>query len=183
MTTFTEIELATARATGPMSKNVKRTLTSLAVGMAVSVMMTGCGGGGGGSSKPNPAQPAIPTVPPVTPVTPPSSPPPTNPGDALTSVVVPPTPTQLPALLNVLDPINVHDAHVQGLTGKGVTVGVVDSDFDVSDSELAGRINKTVYTAGGANGNRHGAEVSQVLAGRSGKQICQFCEGKFVNSN
>ncbi|SFD28037.1 S8 family serine peptidase, partial [Collimonas sp. OK412] len=68
-------------------------------------------------------------------------------------------------MLNVLDPSNAKAAHAQGMTGAGVAVGVVDTDFDVSDPQLAGRISKTVYSSGGANGNMHGAEVAQALAG------------------
>jgi len=51
------------------------------------------------------------------------------------------------------------------MTGAGVTVGVMDTDFDVSDPQIAGRISKTVYNASGADGNMHGTEVVEALAG------------------
>ncbi|SDY79881.1 Subtilase family protein, partial [Collimonas sp. OK242] len=70
-------------------------------------------------------------------------------------------------MLNVQDPSNTRAAHSQGLTGAGITVGIVDTDFDVSDPQLAGRISKTVYSVGGANGNMHGTEVAEVLAGNT----------------
>jgi len=68
-------------------------------------------------------------------------------------------------MLNVLDPSNVKAARSQGVTGAGVTVGIVDTDFNVSDPQLAGRISKTVYSVGGADGDTHGTEVAEVLAG------------------
>ena len=70
-------------------------------------------------------------------------------------------------MLNVLDPSNIKAAHNLGLTGSGITVGIVDTDFDTSDPQLAGRISKTVYSIGGANGNMHGTEVAEVLAGNT----------------
>jgi autotransporter-associated beta strand protein len=72
-----------------------------------------------------------------------------------------------PPILNVLDPSNVSVARAQGMTGAGVTVGVVDTDFNVSDPQFAGRISKTVYSPDGANGNIHGTEVTQMLAGNT----------------
>jgi outer membrane autotransporter protein len=73
------------------------------------------------------------------------------------------------AFINRGDPSNAAAAHARGITGAGVIVGVVDTDFNVSDPELAGRITKSVYTAGfvGANGNGdpHGTEVAEALGG------------------
>ncbi|WP_230411432.1 autotransporter serine protease [Collimonas humicola] len=70
-------------------------------------------------------------------------------------------------MLNVLDPSNVAAARAQGITGAGITVGVIDTDFDVSNPQFAGRISKTVYNASGADGNMHGTEVVEVLAGNT----------------
>ncbi|AIY41504.1 putative serine protease-like protein [Collimonas arenae] len=70
-------------------------------------------------------------------------------------------------MLNVQDPSNTATAHAQGLTGTGVTVGVVDTDFDVSDPQFAGRISKTVYSSTGTDGNMHGTEVVEALAGNT----------------
>jgi outer membrane autotransporter protein len=75
--------------------------------------------------------------------------------------------------LNPGDPSNAAAAHARGITGAGVTVGIVDTDFNVSDPELAGRITKSVYTTSttsgflGANGtgDPHGTEVAEALGG------------------
>ncbi|MFJ2988663.1 S8 family peptidase, partial [Collimonas sp. NPDC087041] len=125
------------------------------ISVAVLAMISGCGGGGGGSSNPNPASPAVPTTPPV------SSPPPATSSGNSASV----TPPASPAMLNVADPSNVNAARAQGYTGAGVTVGVVDTDFNVNSPQLAGRIVKTVYNPAGADGSIHGTEVAEVLAG------------------
>jgi autotransporter-associated beta strand protein len=75
--------------------------------------------------------------------------------------------------LNPNDPSNAATAHARGITGAGVIVGVVDTDFNVSDPELAGRITKSVYTTSttsgflGQNGtgDPHGTEVVEALGG------------------
>ncbi|HWX01633.1 S8 family peptidase, partial [Collimonas sp.] len=146
-----------------MNKELSARYSLSMIAMAVSVMISGCGGGGGGSANPGPTSPAVPTTPP--PVT---SPPDSGSGNAITPppVVTPPPPPP-PAMLNVLDPSNVAAARANGMTGAGVTVGVVDTDFDVGNSQVAGRISKTVYASSGANGNMHGTEVVEALAGRS----------------
>ena len=146
-----------------MNKELSARYSLSMIAMAVSVMISGCGGGGGGSANHGPTSPAVPTTPP--PVT---SPPDSGSGNAITPppVVTPPPPPP-PAMLNVLDPSNVAAARANGMTGAGVTVGVVDTDFDVGNSQVAGRISKTVYASSGANGNMHGTEVVEALAGRS----------------
>ncbi|MFC5474592.1 autotransporter domain-containing protein [Paraherbaspirillum soli] len=110
------------------------------VSVAVLTMLAACGGGGGGSQNPGAATPT-PTAP-------------------------PPSSSTVPAL-SASDPSNANPAHARGITGKNVTIGVVDTDFNVSDPEYAGRLTKTVYSAGGANGNPHGTEVVEALAGVS----------------
>ncbi len=65
---------------------------------------------------------------------------------------------------------NADAAHARGITGAGVTVGVVDTDFNVAAPELAGRITKDVYSSGGfvgasGTGNLHGTEVAEALGG------------------
>lgn len=72
--------------------------------------------------------------------------------------------------LVVSDLSNADAAHARGITGAGVTVGVVDTDFNVAAPEVAGRITKDVYSAGGfvganGNGNLHGTEVAEALGG------------------
>ena len=141
-----------------MNKELSAGCSLSIIAMAVSVMIAGCGGGGGGSADTSPPAPAVPTVPPVTTTPAPDN----NSGNA---IAPPPVVTSPPTMLNVLDPSNIKAAHDQGLTGAGITVGIVDTDFDVSDPQLAGRISKTVYSVGGANGNTHGTEVAEMLAG------------------
>lgn len=69
------------------------------------------------------------------------------------------------------DPSNAGAAHARGITGAGVTVGIVDTDFNVADPELAGRITKDVYSSPGGfigasgNGSLHGTEVAEALGG------------------
>ncbi|KAF3996630.1 autotransporter domain-containing protein [Glaciimonas immobilis] len=121
-----------------------------AVPLVVSILVSGCGGGGGGSQTPS-------TVTPI--------------GGTLA-----PQRVYHPVPYNTSDPSNVGPARAQGITGAGVTVGVVDTDFNVSDPELGGRITKSVYTAPGTNssggfigasgnGDQHGTAVAEALAG------------------
>ncbi|MEO6919152.1 MAG: autotransporter domain-containing protein, partial [Collimonas sp.] len=112
------------------------------VSIAVMTMLSACGGGGGGSSNPGDAQQPVSTTPSPTTAAPAAA-----------------TPT-----LNVSDPSSANAAHARGITGAGVTVAVVDTDFNVSDSEFGGRLTKTVYSSGGA-GNPHGSEVAEALGG------------------
>lgn len=120
-----------------------------AIPLAVSILLSGCGGGGGGSQSPGTST-AIPTQP---------------------SPITSGTPGYNPS-----DPSNVSAARARGITGAGVTVGVVDTDFNVADPELAGRITKYVYTpasgnssggflGGTGNGDPHGTEVAEALGG------------------
>ena len=120
------------------------------VSLAVLALLSGCGGGGGGSQ---------------------------NPGNATPISTQPGTPSMsISSAYNPSDPSNVAAAHARGITGAGVTVGIVDTDFDVTDPELGGRISKAVYTpASGSsnggflgqngNGNMHGTEVAEILGG------------------
>lgn len=63
------------------------------------------------------------------------------------------------------------------ITGAGVTVGIVDTDFDLTNPELAGRLTKEVYSRPGnsanagffgapGTGDSHGTLVAEVLGGR-----------------
>lgn len=122
--------------------------------VAMLLIMSGCGGGGASSALTAPAVPTSPPAPITQPISSGNAPP------ATSTVTSPP-------LLNVLDPSNANGAHAQGLSGAGVTIGVVDTDFDIASTQLTGRISKTVYTAGGANGNMHGTEVAEALAGNT----------------
>lgn len=122
----------------------------VAIPLVVSVSLSGCGGGGGGSQNPGTSAPI-------------------------------PTQASLPigpnsAMYNPSDPSNVGAARTLGIIGVGVTVGVVDTDFNVADPELINRITKTVYSpasgtsSGGflgasGNGDPHGTEVAEAIGG------------------
>lgn len=121
-----------------------------ALPLAVSVLLSGCGGGGGGSQSPGNSTP-IPTQ---------------------TLVPI----TSGTGVYNPSDPSNVGAARARGITGTGVKVGVVDTDFNLADPELAGRITKSVYTQGSGsgssgffgasgNGDPHGTDVAEALGG------------------
>lgn len=169
-----------------MNRENSKSYSLSLIAIAVSALVAGCGGGGGGSQSPNnpatstptptnnnggtttpPVTPPVTTsvAPPVTtPVVPPVTPPVIPP---VTPPVTPPlTPPVTPPLLNVADPSNALAAHAAGITGRNVTVGVVDTDIDTTTTEFGGRVVKTVYTPGGANGSTHGTEVTQALASR-----------------
>ncbi|MGS0741365.1 autotransporter domain-containing protein [Glaciimonas sp. GG7] len=116
-------------------------------------ILSGCGGGGGSSQNPGV----------VTPISTQSTPVSTQPASGA-------------GFLNPSDPSNVSAARASGITGAGVTVGIIDTDFDVTDPQLAGRITKNVYTAatgtssGGfigasGNGDTHGTLVAEALGG------------------
>lgn len=123
--------------------------------MVAFIITSGCGGGG---TNQNSVVSPIPTPSPTP--SPIPSYPPSNTGNvpSITSPVTVP-------FFNVLDPSNVDTARAHGFTGTGITVGVVDTDFDVTSSQLIGRIERTVYNAAGPDGNIHGTEVSEALAG------------------
>ena len=117
--------------------------------LVVAVMVSACGGGGGGSQNPVIISPT-----------------PTKPQSPINSA---PSPTVIGATrnFNPNDPSNAYTAHAQGITGRGVTVGIIDTDFDVANPEFGGRLSKTVYSVGGATGNLHGNTVAEALGGIS----------------
>ncbi|NED81548.1 S8 family serine peptidase [Streptomyces sp. SID11233] len=61
-------------------------------------------------------------------------------------------------------------AWTKGLTGKGVTVGVVDTGADATHPDLAGSIvaSKDFTGTGETDGNGHGTHVASTIAGRGG---------------
>ena len=86
-------------------------------------------------------------------------------GGSTNSATTSSVPTATAVFLNPGDPSNANAAHVRGITGAGVTVAVVDTDFNVSDPEFGGRLTKYVYASGA--GNPHGSEVAEALGGSS----------------
>jgi autotransporter-associated beta strand protein len=121
----------------------------LAVVVALGLSACGGGGGGNGSVRVSPSTP----TPPVTP-TPPTTPDP-----------------PLDAQLALTD---TYAAHNQGFTGKGVTIGVVDSGVMRNHPALTGRVlADLIYVDPTANNTSiddvvgHGTWVSEVAAGTS----------------
>jgi subtilisin family serine protease len=59
--------------------------------------------------------------------------------------------------------IGADDLHRAGLTGENVTVGIIDTDFRVSDPEIAGQV-AAYRSFGGSGGNwQHGTAVASVV--------------------
>ena len=136
-----------------MQRSISFSLSIISV--AVSILLTACGGGG--STNPTPTTPTPTITPPV--IIPP-----------VTTPTTPVAPVKPSGVLNPSDPANKNAANAAGITGKGVTVGVIDTDFNLSNPELTGRINKTVYLVGAqtnpaGNGKPHGTNVSEALGG------------------
>ncbi len=137
--------------------NVSKVDRKLAIGSSVvfALTLTACGGGGGVNSTPPAASP-----PPVVAPPPPPPPPP------------PPTTGFATAEFNRSDGPGFHGAitaYQAGATGRGVTVGVIDSGIDPTSHEFSGRIHAQsgdVTGAGRALGDDdgHGTEVTRVIA-------------------
>jgi autotransporter-associated beta strand protein len=115
----------------------------LALGIVVALGLGACGGGGGN----------------VRP-TPPPAPPPTTPT------------TEQPPIDAQLKLTNTYAAHSQGYTGKGVTIGIVDSGVMRNHPSLAGRVlDELIYVDATVNNTAiddvvgHGTWVSQIAAG------------------
>lgn len=125
--------------------------------VAVALGLTACGGGGG-SGNVRPAAPSTPTTPTTPPTTP--SPPATQP--------------PVDAQLSLTD---TYAAHNLGYTGRGVTIGVVDTGVMRNHSTLSGRVlNELIYVDPTVNNTSiddvvgHGTWVSQIAAGTSAAQ-------------
>ena len=102
--------------------------TALACVLGLSLTACGGGGGGGGNTRPDP---------------PPTAPPPT------------PTPpvvgTPNPAYGKHLSLTNTEAAHAAGLTGQGITIGVVDSGINRNHPALRGRVTDNLIYVNGDN--------------------------------
>ncbi|MGS0740243.1 autotransporter domain-containing protein [Glaciimonas sp. GG7] len=61
------------------------------------------------------------------------------------------------------DPIGMKKTHESGITGKGVRVGIIDTDFLAGNSEFDDRL----QLIGSGNGNHHGTHVAEVLGGKT----------------
>ena len=90
---------------------------------AVALCLSGCGGGGGGASGPNTAIMQQTATPPVITVVPPV------PGaDAFRTVEY--------NRMGALDAIRAADGYALGYTGAGVTIGIIDFNFELASSEV-----------------------------------------------
>jgi len=122
----------------------------VALGILVALGLSACGGGGGN----------------VRPSQPPPQPPPTTP-----SSPEPPLDAQLQLT-------NTYAAHDLGFTGKGVTIGIVDSGIMRNHPTLSGRVtDELIYVDSSVNNTSiddvvgHGTWVSEIAAGRSFDQF------------
>ncbi|WP_091334332.1 autotransporter serine protease [Frateuria terrea] len=129
-----------------MKKDLMRR-RELALGIVVALGLSACGGGGGN------VRPAPPAPPPITPSS-------------------PSTPTPQPPIDAQLRLTNTYAAHSQGYTGKGVTIGIVDSGVMRNHPSLAGRVlDEQIYVDSTVNNTSiddvvgHGTWVSQIAAG------------------
>lgn len=118
--------------------------------LGVCLLLAACGGGGGGGT--------------VRADPPPASPPPVTP---------PVVNTPNPAYSRHLALTNTASAHAAGLTGRGVTVGVVDSGVNRNHPALQGRVlSNLVYIRSPPNNLTvddvvgHGTAVSLIMAGK-----------------
>ena len=118
----------------------------LALGVVVALGLSACGGGGGGNGT-------------VRPTPPPAPPPPSTPADQ-------------PPLDAQLELTHTYAAHDQGYSGKGVTIGIVDSGVMRNHPSLAGRVtaellyvDPLVNDTGVDDVVGHGTWVSQIAAG------------------
>lgn len=154
-----------------------RTMTAVVV-TAMAATLTACGGGSGGGPVSTPAPPPAPTpVPTPTPT---------------------PTPTPAPSSNDTAEyraslaavSANALAAYDKGLTGKGVTIAVIDNGLKTSAPELAGRVSadsrsfastyarcvtcapETITYPVDAGGDGHGTTVTMIAAAaRDGQRI------------
>lgn len=135
----------------------------IAIGSSVifALALSACGGGGVGSTPaPPPPTADVPPAPPATLPAPPPSPPP------------PPTTSFATAEYLRSDGPNFHraiTAYQAGASGRGVTIGIIDSGIDPNSHEFAGRIHAQSGDVTGAgrplgDDDGHGTSVSRVLA-------------------
>ncbi|HET7223441.1 MAG TPA: S8 family serine peptidase, partial [Rhodanobacteraceae bacterium] len=125
----------------------------LALGLLAGTL-SACGGGGSGAVRTTPASPPPPPPPPSASTTP------QPPIDAQLSIT------------------NTYAAHDAGYTGKGVTIGVVDSGIMRSNPTVAGRVlQELIYVDPTQNNTKiddvvgHGTWVSEIAAGTSFDQF------------
>lgn len=163
--------------------SIKRSTLATAIAISLALSLSACGGGGGSRPSSGGGTSVSPTP------TPTPAPSPSATVYTLPSVpAVPPTPTPIGAGPTTTDPLQYLTVGAQAtnipaaLTGKGVTIGVVDTGVDTSTAQLQGadivRVNcpicndsNDVPTYGTVNtayqdAIGHGTLVAEVIAGQ-----------------
>ena len=59
--------------------------------------------------------------------------------------------------------LGVEQAHSAGITGEGITVGVIDSGFDASNPEIASNVVETRSFTASSNDPAHGTSVAEIV--------------------
>ena len=155
----------------------------IAIGTSVvlALALSACGGGGGGgvNSTPVPVPPTADLLPPPPPPAPPAIVPPPPPPPVVVTPPPPPVVVAPPPSTNFItteylrsDGPSFHraiTAYQAGATGRGVTVGVIDSGIDPNSHEFTGRIHAQSGDVTGAgrslgDDDGHGTEVTRVIA-------------------
>jgi subtilisin family serine protease len=142
---------------GSMITNYNRRKVGAAASVVFALSISACGGSGGGVNS-VPAAPPPPVI--VTPPPPPPLP------------VTPSTQNFVTAEYRQSDGPAYHNAitaYQAGASGRGITVGVIDTGIDGASHEFAGRISPLSFDAAGSNRplgdeNGHGTAVSRVIA-------------------
>lgn len=139
---------------------------SAAVAVAVALSLTACGGGGGTAVQPNYSPPPAPAPAPTPAPSPSPSPSPS------------PAPSPQPPIDAQLALTDTYAAHNAGFTGKGITIGIVDTGVMRNNAALYPRVKKDlIYVSPSTNNisvddvNGHGTWVSEIAAGQSFDQF------------
>ena len=128
--------------------------------VSVMVLLTGCGGGGGGGGGVSISRPPISVITPTP-----------DPG-----VSIEPSAVEL-ANTPALGEIAATSIYAMGVTGEGMTIGVVDSGVDADHSELSGRVIGGGDWQSSGDGTDdpygHGTHVASIIAAASNNEGTQ----------
>ena len=146
----------------PILSRVRAARLAAVPALALLVALAGCGGGGGGGGVASTPAPAT---------SPTTSPTPTPAATTPAAPALIPASTFITAEYNRSDGPSSHNvipAWQTGATGKGVTLGIVDSGIDTGNPEFTGRIaaaSKDVVGTRGVSGtDGHGTQVALTAA-------------------
>ncbi len=136
----------------------------LLVAVACQLCLAACGGGGGGDSIGTPRAPvtaAVPVPPPRAPVAPPAAPGPALPASSFDTAEF--------RLNTGLALTNPTAAYARGITGRGVTLAILDTGLDIDSAEFSGRLasGSGNFLPGGVfdDVDGHGTAVASVILG------------------